>query len=124
MDEQGGRGKTKFLSWLGTHPNSQYLNLEKKSELLWNTKVDTHNIFLNIPRGYPQDMVNYGAMETLKDGNWTCSKYQGKTCSLGVQGIAISLVVAMNFPPNELALSADRYEVWHLDYLLYQESPV
>lgn len=74
---------------------------------------------INIARNYKPEMVNYSALELLKDGVWSSGKYLGKSCTLGVNGISICLIVAMNYEPDLNALSKDRYELWHLDYVIY-----
>lgn len=119
VDKKGGRGKTTFLGWLGSQPHSIYLNMEKKTDMLWMTPTTATTICVNVGRQAVQFM-NYGALELLKDGMWTCSKYQGKSCFLGLDPMrSIHLIVAMNEEPNMEALSDDRYFVMHLDMPIY-----
>lgn len=91
------------------------MEMEKKSDMKTLAKVDTENYYINIPRFFPKEMVNYSAIEAFKDGMWSSGKYQGKSCNLQSKGILITVVITMNYMPDLTALSSDRYEIWRLD---------
>lgn len=117
VDLKGGRGKGWISSRLGTQPFSQALEMEAKKDMKTVAEVDTQNFFINIPRAYGKENVNYACLEAFKDGMWSSGKYEGKVCNHQAQGIMTQVVVTMNFMPDLEALSADRYEIWLLDQM-------
>lgn len=109
-DSQGGSGKTKFGKWIGSLPKSIYITLEKKENILYMVNEET-TIIVDYARS-EGDMVNYATLEKLKDGAWTCGKYEGKQVCRKEDCI---LIVFSNSPPVIKALSRDRWRYFIID---------
>lgn len=126
VDEVGGMGKTTFFGWIGQREDVQYMGLMKKDDALHQAdtsgKVKTY--VMDLART-EVEFLPYATLEKLKDGYWTCGKYQGKKCSVGKRRV----IVCLNSFPKKEALSKDRYEVYtftkdfKLSYVPYASIP-
>ena len=120
VDQEGGRGKTKFFGWLGATKQDvfQYLSIGKKEDMLNLARPEVKTYILDVARS-EAEFVNYALLEKLKDGSWSSGKYEGKV-SFGWNEIK-NMIVCMNEFPKKTALSKDRYDVYELksDLCLY-----
>lgn len=108
-DEIGGVGKTKFSKWLGSQPNSIYLGLEKKENILYMVEKEELIIF-DIARS-EIEFLNYSIVEKLKDGAWIAGKYEGKKIYRQKDA---NIIVFSNSLPTYEKLSLDRWEIYQI----------
>lgn len=82
------------------------MNLQTKRTQGWNG--DT--VFLNLTREYAERKHIYEALEILKDGFITCTKYTGGDCWIP----KLHVIVFANFKPNLTSLSMDRWNIMEI----------
>jgi len=77
-DSLGGLGKTTFCKHLLTKRGSKYFKINRKEDVLFRISSDTRLFIFDIPRA-GGDYLNYELLETIKDGYWESTKYEGST---------------------------------------------
>lgn len=105
VDEKGAKGKTTFCKYMAIKHGAIVLNNAKTADLAY--AIDNPEIVLfNLTRTN-EGHINYGALESIKDGLIFSSKYES-----GMK-IFNSPVVAVfaNFEPDYESMSKDRWNV-------------
>jgi len=108
--KSGQMGKTSFQTWFeqnvcGVH-HARGCMTDVMNGIINSTSV-IRIVFWNLPREATADGVSYQAMEAIKDGLVTNTKYEVKSVFLDLMHV----VVFANIPPNEERLSADRWVI-------------
>lgn len=121
FDKKGANGKTAFCKHMvAAHPDKcrMITSIGKVSDFNNNLSNFIKNGFegdtylFNLSRSYAEKEHIYEALENIKDGVITCTKYTG-----GVFYIpATKVYVFANFMPNLSALSNDRWEIYTLNH--------
>lgn len=108
VDAKGNQGKTWFAKrYCSLHPeNSQYMEAAKRADLAYALNPMIRVLFVNCVRKQTE-FLNYGFLESVKDGIVFSSKYESRNKLLG----PCHVVVLMNQDPDETALSHDRYKI-------------
>lgn len=109
-DPQGGSGKTRFGSWLGSETNSIYITIEKKENLLYMVEDYHYTIIMDVARS-ELEFLNYATLEKLKDGFWVNGKYEGKRV---YREDPAQVIVMANQMPDTDKLSKDRWEIYRI----------
>lgn len=113
-DPQGGSGKTRFGSWLGSETNSIYITIEKKENLLYIVDDCHYTIIMDVARS-EIEFLNYATLEKLKDGFWVNGKYEGKRVH---REDPANVIVFANQMPDVDKLSRDRWEIYRIREVL------
>jgi len=120
VDRDGGAGKTQFCKYMSTKIGQLMiitagaykdiaccLNLAAED---WDLN-DPTVIFYNLPRDSDdRGLLSYKALESLKDGMMTSTKYESKTMMFN----SPSVWVFSNNMPSLEKLSKDRWKVWSI----------
>lgn len=118
-DLDGGAGKTKFCEWATlTRPEKclMFNNVGRIADFAQNMKTaldegwDGDTIFLNLSRSYAERTHIYEALEMIKDGYITATKYTGGNFWLP----RCHVVVFANFEPDRHCLSNDRWMIYEI----------
>jgi len=104
-DTIGGAGKTQFAKYLAVHYGALVLNNAKTADIAYATN-DPSIVIFNLSRTF-ENYVNYGAIESLKDGLIFSSKYESKMKLFNSPHV----VIFANFDPDLSALSKDRWDI-------------
>jgi len=115
--EAGNLGKTTFCKYLTMKHGA--IPLAGKGADVRNGVVThiTQNgttpelIVVPIPRSFSKQYLSYEALENCKDMYFYSGKYEGGA----VCGNCPHVFVFANFPPDEEAMSTDRWRVWQID---------
>lgn len=106
-DEEGGMGKTQFSKYMASKHGAVIITSGKVADIAYIIKQNIPKIIIfNISRT-SEDYFNYQALENVKDGLITSTKYDSSTLIFDSPHV----VVMSNFMPNENALSKDRWEI-------------
>lgn len=112
-DEKGNIGKTTFVKHMCiNHPSKVIMVSGKASDIKYALSRDECNpriVFFHYVRSQ-EGFVSYQAIEEIKDGLWFNQKYESKM----VIKNPIHIIVLANFPPDEHALSQDRWNIKHI----------
>lgn len=107
VDRKGGAGKTWFAKYYcRLHNNAQVIEMGKKSDMAHALRTDIRVLFVNCTRSH-NEFMNYGFLESVKDGIVFSGKYESRMKTLG----PCHVVVLMNEDPDRTKLSEDRYDV-------------
>lgn len=119
-DKKGGAGKTELCTYLHCmYPTQFWLLTEFRTmsdiaTVLFNackTGWDGHAVLLDVPRQMRDFDVVYTAIETIKNGILTVSKYQSQLLTLPKRP---HVVVLSNSLPDVTMLSLDKWELYEL----------
>lgn len=103
----GGCGKTTFAKHLVLKYNAFFAVGGKKD--VFHAYDKQQIVILDIPRSF-ENYVSYDAIEQLKNGMLFSGKYNSQMKIFNPP----HLIIFANFPPNESALSADRWDIVQL----------
>ncbi len=109
MDSTGGKGKTFLAKWLCVMNDAFYVEGGKKADISYAYDFQETVVF-DLCR-QTQDFVNYGTIESFKNGMLFSAKYES---TMKVFKPA-KVVVFSNWAPDRNALSADRWQIVNLD---------
>lgn len=122
-DPIGGSGKTEMATWFGSmYPGVHLVSgriedvmytiarkwVDKKTRSTEREEPELRVVFFDLPRS--QEHVSYRAIEQVKNGVITSTKYESQTLILSIPHV----VVFANWEPDRTKLSADRWSVRHL----------
>lgn len=114
-EKDGNVGKTAFAKYLYVTKNVMYITGGKGSDILHvstealksNENCDT--FLFDLPRQL-EGHVSYSALEQIKNGFWTSTKYEGGTVCINNPKV----MVFANWEPDMSMLSRDRWEVFEI----------
>lgn len=111
-DEKGGAGKTSICKLLFKKYDAIYINGGKGSDILHitaeqlNLKPNCNVILFDFPRCL-EGSVSYQAIESIKNGLFTSTKYEGGTVCMNPPHV----IILANWEPDERKLSQDRWRI-------------
>ncbi len=111
LDKRGSCGKTTFYKrWAAMKETDQVAQVSngKTADIMhiMSQKPDARWVFINLTRSTMQ-VVNYQAIEQIKDGSYMSGKYEG--CE--VTGMPPHLVIFTNFALDWKSMSEDRWRI-------------
>lgn len=107
----GGLGKSTFVKYM-FRLGAAVINKGRYNDIMYQMfimKKEPEVVLIDIPRSTTK--VSYAALESIKDGMITSSKYECGTKEIG----KCHVVVFCNFPPEEGIFSTDRLKIIWLD---------
>lgn len=104
-DEAGNSGKTWLSKLLFVEHGAAYFTNSKTADITYAYQGEPIVIF-DFSRSN-EDMINYGAIETVKNGIMFSGKFEARTKLFKSPHV----IVMANFAPNRAMLSADRWDV-------------
>lgn len=116
-DEKGGCGKTRLGKWM--HKNKKAYMVKALGGQYHTAPIiigaldagwDARVLIVDLTRSH-QDTSIYDALEAIKDGVLTSTKYMGKTIDFDSPHV----IVFANFLPETAMLSQDRWDIWHIN---------
>lgn len=107
-DPKGNNGKTFLAKYILSNYNAFYVNNAKSSDVAY-AYANQEYVLFDFTRDY-ENYINYGNMESFKNGLIFSSKYQ--SCQRTFDYCKV--VVFANFQPNLDKLSADRWDLYEL----------
>lgn len=112
VDATGNQGKTWFFRYYEqNHPDTTQIILPgKKADMAYVLRENNRVVFFDCPKSKQGEFIQYDFLEEVKNGNVFSGKYECKEKRFAPPHV----VVAMNEPPNENLLSADRYDIIRL----------
>lgn len=108
--KEGNSGKTVFAKFLAVHHEACVFNNGKCADLAHALPEDPRIVLFNLSRTI-EGHVNYGAIESIKDGLIFSAKYDSKMKLFNCPHV----VIFANFAPDYESMSADRWVVTQLD---------
>lgn len=106
----GRAGKTSFCKYLSATRGA--IPLEgKKNDILYCAAEFESDIYVWDLERTMEGYISYGALEKIKNGYYMCSKYESKPIIRANPHV----IVMANFPPRELAMSLDRWNIVRID---------
>ncbi len=108
---EGNRGKSLLTAYLVQNKEAIVVGGKTADMLYQYSKTLNDIIVLDMPRS-GVDFINYGAIESLKNGVFAVNKYDSK---MVVRGTPAHLIVLANEPPADGKLSEDRLKVFNVD---------
>ena len=121
VGKEGNEGKSWFQkyvkSWLGARRVVTGIDIKANNasifQALRKCPIVTADIFLfNIGKSKKKfDVINYDALEAMKDGEAFASKYDSQQLKIRVPNV---VMVFSNSPPNISQLAKVRFEVFHI----------
>lgn len=111
IDEEGGCGKSIMTKWLYANTDCTMFNNAKTADIAaaWNGE---QIVIFDLARCLNGDMINFQAIESLKNGMIFSSKYNSHTKVFNQPHV----VIFANWPPTNLeALSKDRWDIRSLN---------
>lgn len=117
-DPIGNSGKTSLFKMLVVNYDVHYIMGGKASDILHiiSEKIENrsppieYEIFLfDFPR-CQERRVSYTAIESIKNGIWTSTKYEGKQMVIN----SPQIIIASNWLPDRDQLSEDRWKIYHI----------
>lgn len=114
-DEKGNVGKTAFAKYLYLSRDIMYLTGGKGSDILHvatealKLKPSCDTFLFDLPRSL-EGCLSYNALEQIKNGFWTSTKYEGGTVCINNPKV----MVFANWKPDEEMLSKDRWEIFEI----------
>lgn len=109
VDHKGGCGKSTFAKYLMSKGDCAYFNNSKTADIAYAWKGERTVIF-DFSRQL-EEHVNYGVIESIKNGLIFSAKYNSNTKCKATPHI----VVFSNFDPNKATMSADRWDIRVMD---------
>ena len=110
VDITGNNGKTFLAKWLLTSQNAQYFNTTKYADVFYAVNTVDQIVIFDLTRD-KLEFINYGLIESLKNGLGFSSKYECVTKIFEPKRI----IVFMNDFPDRSKLSADRWDVYDIE---------
>lgn len=104
-DKEGCKGKTAFCKYMLIHHDATIIGNGAMKDIAYvidNPKI----VLMNITRS-SEEHINYGAIESIKDGLIFSAKYESKTKVFNSPHV----VVLANFEPKKDMLSKDRWNI-------------
>ena len=121
MGKEGNEGKSWFQknvkSWLGARRVVTGIDIKANNasifQALRKCPIVTADIFLfNIGKSKKKfEVINYDALENMKDGEAFASKYDSQQLKIRVPNV---VMIFSNSPPNISQLAKVRFEVFHI----------
>lgn len=108
--KQGNTGKTTFCKYLASKYNAVPLDGKKNDVLYCAAEYESDLYVWDLERSM-EEFVSYGAIEKIKNGLYTCTKYESKPIIRNCPHI----LIFANFKPEETKLSRDRWHIVRLD---------
>lgn len=108
-DEEGGKGKTTLSKYLIYNYNASYVRNAKTADIAYSLKDNPKVVIFDLSRSN-EDRINYGAIESVKDGLIFSSKYESKLKIFNSPHV----IVFANTEPNLSKLSNDRWDIIEL----------
>lgn len=121
-DERGSSGKTSLAKHLYMKYPERTLYCSGKGNDVKYAVAEHIKLYKQLDIaifGYPRHLerfVSYGALESVKDGIFFSGKYESGTVIFATPIV----IVFANFPPDESALSSDRWQIYEIE----SEGPV
>lgn len=109
-DEKGATGKTAMCRWLAVREGACLLGGDTKDGLYVAGEQEARTYIFSFPRTN-ETGVKYDMIESIKDGIYTSTKYEGKMVVRGCPHV----ICFANYPPYKRALSEDRWEIYHIN---------
>lgn len=109
VDKDGNGGKTFLCRHLITNKQAFYSIGGKHADILYAYEGENVVCF-DFPRS-AEDFVCYSVIEALKNGVVTVSKYESRTFMFPIP----TVLVFSNFAPDRTKLSADRWDIHHIN---------
>ncbi len=115
-DEKGGAGKSTFAKYMYFHHQILTLTFGDAKDLLYVVSqqegLDAYMFDLSRTKGGKSSMSDiYQSMESIKNGYFTSTKYETKTCCFNKPHV----IIFSNHLPNMKALSADRWKIHKIE---------
>lgn len=104
-DQKGGKGKTAMCKFLISNHNASFISNGKTSDLSFAIN-DPKIVVVNYTRDN-EERINYGILESIKDGLVFSGKYESKTKCFDPP----HLIVFANFSPRLESMSLDRWKI-------------
>lgn len=108
VDEEGGKGKSWLSDYLTYTKNALRSDTTQKTHMAY--AYDKQELVIFDLCRHDVDHVNYGCIETFKNKQLFCSKYESKVKQIHCKAV----LVLMNQQPNMDRLSADRYDIYEI----------
>lgn len=114
-DTDGNVGKTAFCKYLYMTNNIMYITGGKGSDILHlateclKAKPDCETFIFDLPRSV-EGCISYNALEQIKNGFWTSTKYEGGTVCINSPNV----IIFANWAPDKTMLSADRWNIYKI----------
>ncbi len=108
VDYTGNQGKTWFAKWLVCNHNAFYSNSTVYNDVMF--AYDNQPIVIFDMCRESVDRMNYGTLESMKNGIAFVRKYESKTRIFS----PAKCIVFMNTRPDESKLSIDRYNIMNI----------
>lgn len=109
-EAKGGIGKTQFCKYMAVKHGATILGNGAFKDIAQALPTNPKIVMFNITRDL-EERFNYSAIEAVKDGLMFSGKYESHTKIFNSPHV----VVFSNFEPRKSAMSADRWNVIHLD---------
>lgn len=109
-DEEGGKGKTTLSKYLIYHFGANYVRNAKTADIAYSLNDNPRIVIFDLSRSN-EDRINYGAIESVKDGLLFSSKYESKLKIFNTPHV----IVFSNNEPNLSKLSSDRWDIIELE---------
>lgn len=113
VDEHGGKGKTTLCRYLVVNHDAIYINGGKGNDILHVTAemlklkhMCSQLILFDFPRTL-EGKVSYSAIESIKNGLFMSTKYEGGLININ----SPHLVIFANWAPDVTQLSEDRWDI-------------
>lgn len=110
VDFEGGKGKTWLAKWLIAHKEAFYMQGGKMADIAHAYKGEEY-VVCDYTRD-KEDIVQYSAIESLKNGIIFSPKYDSRT---KVRGEGAKIICFSNWEPDTSKLSKDRWDIIYLD---------
>jgi len=105
-DKKGGCGKTQFCKYMAITHGATIIGSCAAKDMFYALPENPKIVMINLPRTI-EERVNYGAIESIKDGMCFSSKYES-----GMKVFNSPHVVIMsNFEPDKETMSDDRWNI-------------
>jgi len=104
--DEGNTGKTAFCKYMVINHGATFVSNGKNSDIAYAIGDDPKIVLLNYTRTL-EDHINYGILESIKDGLMFSPKYESKTKIFNSPHV----VVFANFRPLELNMTIDRWDI-------------
>lgn len=109
IHDNGNTGKTYLAKVLVLHHNAIYFNNSKSSDISF--AYDNQPIVIFDFARCTEEYINYGTIETLKNGILFSSKYESSQKLFH----SPKIIIFSNFVPDKAKLSADRWNCYTID---------
>ena len=113
-DPAGGIGKSSFVKYCNWYHTIPYTTGGQSGDIIYSIKDDLdrcRTVLVDYPRNLDPEEYNYDAIENLKNGMVTHTKYKSDTQTFGPK----NLIIFSNHLPVREKLSEDRWKVWKID---------